>query len=73
MKKIFSTRASESALSFAMLILRLGTGSLMLMNHGLDKLIHFSEKAGRFAGFHSLLASHSRQRDDGTIQTGGGT
>jgi putative oxidoreductase len=49
MKKLFSTRTSESAFSFAMLILRLGTGSLMLMNHGLDKLIHFSEKAGRFA------------------------
>ena len=49
MKKLFSTRTSESAFSFAMLILRLATGSLMLMNHGLDKLIHFSEKAGRFA------------------------
>ena len=49
MKKLFSTRTSESAFSFAMLILRLSIGSLMLMNHGLDKLIHFSEKAGRFA------------------------
>jgi len=49
MKKLFSTRTSESAFSFAMLILRLSIGSLMLMNHGLDKLVHFSEKAGRFA------------------------
>lgn len=49
MKKIFSTRVSESVFSFAMLILRLGAGSLMLMNHGLDKLIHFSQKAGGFA------------------------
>ena len=49
MKKLFSTRTSESTFSFAMLILRLGTGSLMLMNHGLDKLIHFSQKAGGFA------------------------
>jgi len=49
MKKIFSTRISESVFSFAMLILRLGAGSLMLMNHGLDKLIHFSQKAGGFA------------------------
>jgi putative oxidoreductase len=32
-----------------MLVLRLGAGSLMLMNHGLDKLIHFSQKAGGFA------------------------
>ena len=49
MKKIFSTRISESVFSFAMLILRLGASSLMLMNHGLDKLIHFSQKAGGFA------------------------
>ena len=49
MKKLFSTRTSESAFSFAMLVLRLGAGSLMLMNHGLDKLIHFSQKAGAFA------------------------
>lgn len=49
MKRLFSTRTSESAFSFAMLILRVGTGSLMLMNHGLDKLIHFSQKAGGFA------------------------
>src|SRR3989337_2023181 len=49
MKKVFSTRTSESAFSFAMLVLRLGAGSLMLMNHGLDKLIHFSQKSGAFA------------------------
>lgn len=49
MKKLFSTRTSESAFSFAMLVLRLGAGSLMLVNHGLDKLIHFSQKAGAFA------------------------
>ena len=49
MKKLFSTGTSDSVFSFAMLVLRLGTGSLMLMNHGLDKLIHFSQKAGHFA------------------------
>ena len=49
MKKLFSTRTSEWAFSFAMLVLRLGAGSLMLMNHGLDKLMHFSQKAGGFA------------------------
>ena len=48
MKKLFSTRTNESAFSFAMLVLRVGSGSLMLMNHGLDKLMHFSQKAGGF-------------------------
>ncbi len=49
MRKLFSTKTSESALSFALLVLRVGAGSAMLMNHGLDKLIHFSQKAGGFA------------------------
>lgn len=49
MKKLFSTRTSESAFSFAMFILRVGAGALMLVNHGLDKLMHFSQKAGAFA------------------------
>jgi putative oxidoreductase len=49
MKKLFSVRCSDNALSFATLILRVGTGTLMMMNHGLDKLMHFAEKAPRFA------------------------
>lgn len=49
MKKLFSTRASDSAFSFATLLLRLGAGSLMMINHGLDKLMHFSQKAAGFA------------------------
>ena len=49
MKKLFSTRTSESAFSFAMFVLRVGAGSLMLINDGLDKLVHFSQKAGGFA------------------------
>ncbi|HVG13886.1 MAG TPA: DoxX family protein [Chitinophagaceae bacterium] len=49
MKKLFSTKTSESALSFALFVLRVGAGSLMLMSHGLDKLIHFSQKANNFA------------------------
>ena len=49
MKKLFSTRTSDSALSFAMLVLRVGAGSLMMVNHGLDKLMHFSQKASNFA------------------------
>lgn len=63
MKKLFSTRTTESAFSFAMLVLRVGTGSLMLMNHGLDKLIHFSEKAGRFADPFGIGSSASLAMD----------
>ncbi len=48
MKKLFSTRTSDSALSVAIFLLRVGTGAAMLMNHGLDKLMHFAEKSGRF-------------------------
>ena len=49
MKKLFSTRTSDSAFTFATFLLRLATGSLMLVNHGLDKLVHFGEKSARFA------------------------
>lgn len=49
MKKLFSTRCSDTSFSIATLILRLGAGTLMLVSHGLDKLMHFSQKAGRFA------------------------
>ncbi len=49
MKKLFSTRTSENAFSFAMLVLRVGLGLLMLVNHGLDKIMHFAQKSSRFA------------------------
>lgn len=49
MKKLFTVRCSDNSLSFAALVLRIGAGSLMLVNHGLDKLMHFAEKASRFA------------------------
>jgi putative oxidoreductase len=49
MKKLFSVRANDSAFSVATLVLRVGAGSLMLANHGLDKLINFSDKASRFS------------------------
>ena len=47
--KIFSTKTSDSAFTLAALLLRLSAGSLMLVNHGLDKLVHFSNKASRFS------------------------
>lgn len=49
MKKLFSTRTTESSLAIALFLLRVGFGSAMLVNHGLDKLIHFADKASRFA------------------------
>lgn len=49
MKRLFSTSTSDNAFSFAVLALRLGAGSLMMINHGLDKLMHFAQKAPRFA------------------------
>lgn len=49
MKIVFSTRVSENALSFALLVLRVGAGSLMLVQHGFDKLMHFAQKAPRFS------------------------
>lgn len=49
MKKLFSIKYSDNALSFALLILRLGAGLLMMVNHGLDKLTNFADKSSRFA------------------------
>jgi len=49
MKKLFSTSTSDNAFSFAMLVLRIGAGASMMINHGLDKLMHFAQKAPRFA------------------------
>lgn len=49
MRKLFSTKTSDTAFTLATLLLRVGAGSIMLVSHGLDKLIHFSDKAARFA------------------------
>jgi putative oxidoreductase len=49
MRRLFSTKTSDNAFSFATLLLRVGAGSLMMINHGLDKLMHFAQKAPRFA------------------------
>lgn len=49
MRKLFSTRYSDNAFSFAMLLLRIVAGGLMLVNHGYDKLMHFSSRAHRFS------------------------
>ena len=49
MKKLFSTSVSDTALSAALFILRVGAGSLIMIQHGLDKLQHFSQKSTKFA------------------------
>ncbi len=50
MKRILSTKYSPGAFNFAMLVLRLGLGVLML-HHGYDKLVHFNEMKGNFVNF----------------------
>jgi putative oxidoreductase len=47
MKKLFSTRYSENAVSFSLMLLRLAAGGLMIP-HGFDKLIHFVAKTKDF-------------------------
>src|SRR2546423_6783833 len=49
MKKLFSTSCSDNSFSFAMLVLRLGAGLLIMIHYGLDKLMHFAQKAPKFA------------------------
>jgi putative oxidoreductase len=50
MLKSFFTPSDDSNLtSFGLLVLRLGLGLTMFVNHGLDKLRHFSDMAGHFA------------------------
>ncbi|HET9826034.1 MAG TPA: DoxX family protein [Chitinophagaceae bacterium] len=46
--KIASTRYSDTAFNFATFILRIGGGSLMLLNHGLMKLNHFGQMSNNF-------------------------
>jgi putative oxidoreductase len=50
MKRILSTKYSPAAFNFAMLVLRLGLGVLML-HHGYGKLVHFNEMKGNFVNF----------------------
>ena len=49
MKKLFSTSVSENALAFALLVLRVGAGLLIMIAHGFGKLTHFARMAPKFA------------------------
>jgi putative oxidoreductase len=43
MKKFLSTQYSETAFNLAALLLRLTFGLLICINHGFDKMLHFSK------------------------------
>jgi putative oxidoreductase len=53
MKKLLSTKYSAGAFNTAMLLLRLTVGFLMI-THGYDKLVHFSEYQAKFMNFLGL-------------------
>lgn len=48
MKNLFSVHWSHGLVNFSLLVLRVGTG-LMLLTHGLPKLMHFEDMSGHFA------------------------
>lgn len=48
MRRLFSTNVSDSTLSIALFVLRVGAGSLMMIQHGLGKLKTFTSKAGNW-------------------------
>jgi putative oxidoreductase len=58
MKKLLSTGYSAYAFNLALFILRVGAGALMI-HHGYDKLITFSEKAPNFMHFLGMSSSFS--------------
>jgi putative oxidoreductase len=58
MKKLPSTHYNAFSFNAAMLVLRLSMGMLM-MSHGYDKLVHFSEKKALFYDFLSLGSTTS--------------
>ena len=58
MRKLLSTKYSAGAFNFAMLFLRLGVGILMMM-HGYDKLVHFSQYQAKFMNFLGMGVSTS--------------
>lgn len=57
MKRLFSTRVSDSALSTALLILRLGFGGIMALDHGWAKLTTFNQTLAHFPGMFGMSPS----------------
>lgn len=49
MKKFFSTNYSNLSFNLSMFLLRVGFGSLLFLNYGWFKLMHFAELKNRFS------------------------
>lgn len=62
MNKILSTKYSDGAFNFAMLILRVGVG-VLIFSHGYDKLIHFSSMKNHFLNFMGIGSTLSLTLD----------
>lgn len=58
MKKFFSINYSNTAFNLAMLVLRVSAG-ILVMPHGYDKLVHFSEYSPKFMNFLGLSGALS--------------
>jgi putative oxidoreductase len=58
MRKLLSTNYSEGAFNFAILLLRVAFG-ILIMAHGYDKLIHFGDRHTTFMNFLGLGSSIS--------------
>ncbi len=58
MRKLLSTKYSAGAFNAAMLLLRIAVGALM-MNHGYQKLIHFSTLQHKFMNFMGIGSTMS--------------
>lgn len=54
MKKLFAPGNDSTLTSLALLILRLWFGLTMMLHHGLDKIVHFSDYAPKFVHFIGL-------------------
>lgn len=50
MKRLMSINYSNAAFNFAMLLLRVGSG-VLIMSHGYDKLVHFADYRNKFMNF----------------------
>ena len=58
MKKLISVSYTSSAFNLALLILRVGA-SVLMINHGYDKLVHFQQYAANFMSFLGLGGTFS--------------
>jgi putative oxidoreductase len=58
MKRLFSTKASDNAISFALLILRITAGGLIIP-HGYSKLMSFASRSSGFSDPYHIGSSTS--------------